>query len=118
MNSTDRMLLLNKYSRQTENIYCTFSAEKNIDIITKIFTLKFNNDALVDAYVNGDPIVDHPGCRLSDFLDNEFRQLMDYGDDKMKATHVKDMPFYAESTELTGNSDNALRVDGGSDRCR
>ena len=72
LNSTDRMLLINKYSRQTENIYCTFSAEKNIDIITKIFQLKFDNDALVDAYVNGDPIVDQLGCRLSDFLDNEF----------------------------------------------
>jgi hypothetical protein len=72
LNSTDRMLLLNKYSRQAENIYCTFRAEENIDIITKIFTLKFNKDALVDAYVNGDPIVDHPGCRLNDFLDNEF----------------------------------------------
>jgi hypothetical protein len=72
LNSTDRILLLNKYSRQTENIYCTFSAEKNIDIITKIFTLKFNKDALVDTYVNGDPIVDQLGCRLSDFLDNEF----------------------------------------------
>ena len=28
LNSTDRMLLLNKYSRQTENIYCTFRAEE------------------------------------------------------------------------------------------
>lgn len=72
LNSTDRMLLLNKYSRQTENIYCTFSAEKNIDIITKIFTLKFNNDALVDAFVNEDPVVDQPGYRLKDFPDNEF----------------------------------------------
>ena len=72
LNSTDRMLLLNKYTRQTENIYCMFKADQKIDIITKIFTLKFNKDALVDAYVNGDPIVDHPGCRLSDFLDNEF----------------------------------------------
>jgi hypothetical protein len=72
LNSTDRMQLLNKYSRQTENIYCTFRAEQKIDIVTKIFTLKFNNDALVDAYVNGDPVVDRLGCRLSDFLDNEF----------------------------------------------
>ena len=75
LNSTDRMLLLNKYSRQTENIYCTFSAEKNIDIITKIFQLKLDNDALVDAYVNEDPIVDQLGCRLTDFLDNEFLNL-------------------------------------------
>jgi hypothetical protein len=72
LNSTARMLLLNKYAQQTENIYCTFRAEQKIDIVTKIFTLKFNNDALVDAYVSGDPIVDQLGCRLSDFLDNEF----------------------------------------------
>ena len=71
LNSTERMLLLNKYSRQAENICCTLRAEQNIDFITKIFHLKFNNDALVDAYVNEDPIVDHPGCRLNDFLDNE-----------------------------------------------
>ena len=77
MNNIERIMLLDRYARQTENIYCTFSAEKNIDIIIKIFQLKFNNDALVDAYVNKDPIVDNPGCRLSDFLDNEFGQLMD-----------------------------------------
>ena len=71
LNGTDRMLLLNKYSRQTENIYCMFRADQKIDIITKIFTLKFNNDALIDAYVKGDPIVDEPGSRLNDFLDNE-----------------------------------------------
>jgi len=71
LKNIERIMLLDRYARQTENIYCTFSAEKNIDIIIKIFQLKFNNDALVDAYVNGDPIVDNPGCRLSDFLDNE-----------------------------------------------
>ena len=72
LNGTDRMLLLNKYSRQTENIYCMFRDDQKIDIITKIFTLKFNNDALIDAYVNGDPVVDQPGYKLIDFLDNEF----------------------------------------------
>jgi hypothetical protein len=72
LNSTDRILLLSKYSRQAENIYCMFKTDQKIDIITKIFTLKFNNDALVDAYVNGDTVVDQLGCRLSDFLDNEF----------------------------------------------
>ena len=74
LSNTDRMLLLNKYSHQTENIYCTFKAEQNIDIIIKIFMLKFNKDALIDTYVNGDPIVDEPGCRLGDFLDNELQK--------------------------------------------
>ena len=65
------MMFLNKYSRLTENVYCTFKAEKNIDVITKIFLFKFDNDALVEAYVNGDPVVDVPGCRFNEFLDNE-----------------------------------------------
>jgi hypothetical protein len=72
LDDTDRMLLLNKYSRQTENTYCKFNAAQNIDIIIKIFMLKFNKDALIDAYVKEDPIVDEPGSRLNDFLDNEF----------------------------------------------
>lgn len=71
LNDTERMMLLNKYSRQTENVYCTFRSEKNLDVITKIFIFKFDNDALVEAYVNGDPVVDVPGCRLNEFLDNE-----------------------------------------------
>jgi len=71
LNDTERMMLLNKYSRLTENVYCTFRAEKNIDVITKIFLFKFDNDALVEAYVKGDPVVDYPGCKLNEFLDNE-----------------------------------------------
>jgi hypothetical protein len=74
LDDTDRMLLLNKYTRQTENIYCTLGVERNIEIITKIFMFKFNKEALVDAYVKGDPVVDEPGNRLSDFLDNEFQK--------------------------------------------
>jgi len=71
LNDTERMMLLNKYSRLTENVYCTFRAKENIDIITKIFLFKFDYDALVEAYVNGDPVVNHPGCTLNEFLNNE-----------------------------------------------
>ena len=71
LDDTDRMLLMNKYTRQTENVYCTFGVERNIEIITKIFMFKFNKDALIDAYVKGDPVVDVQGNRLNDFLDNE-----------------------------------------------
>ena len=71
LTDTDRMKLLNKYTRQTENVYCTFNTEKNIDIITKIFMFKFDNGALVEAYMTEDPVVDHPGYRLYEFLNNE-----------------------------------------------
>jgi hypothetical protein len=74
LSNTDRMLLLNTYSLQTEKIYCTLGTERKIDIITKIFMLKFNKDALIDAYVKGDPVVDEPGSRLNDFLNNEFQK--------------------------------------------
>ena len=74
LSNTDRMLLLNKYSLQTEKIYCTLGTERKIDIITKIFMLKFNKNALIDAYVKGDPVVDEPGSRLNDFLNNEFQK--------------------------------------------
>ena len=71
MNDTERMILLNKYSRQTENVYCTFSAKKNIDIINKILFFKHDKDALIESYAKGDPVVDHPGCRLNEFLNSE-----------------------------------------------
>ena len=71
LGDTERIMLLNKYSRLTENVYCTFRAKENIDIITKIFLFKFDNDSLVEAYVNGDPVVDHTGCNLNEFLNNE-----------------------------------------------
>jgi len=72
LNNIERIMLLDRYAQRTENIYCMFRTDQKIDIITKLFTFKFNNDALVDAYVNGDAIVDQPGYRLRDFLDNEF----------------------------------------------
>ena len=68
---TERMMLLNTYSQLTENICCTFRVEVKIDIITKIFLFKFDNDAMVEAYVNSDPVVDHPGCSLNEFLNIE-----------------------------------------------
>jgi hypothetical protein len=82
------MLLLNKYSRQTENTYCKLRAEQNIDFIIKVFMLKFNKDAVFDAYVKGDPIVDEPGSRLNDFLDNEFKNN-DIGAEEMEAVQEK-----------------------------
>jgi hypothetical protein len=71
LDDTDRMLLLNKYTRQTENVYCTLGVERNVEIITKIFMFKFNKHALIDAYVKRDPLVDERGSRLNNFLDNE-----------------------------------------------
>ena len=50
-------------------------------MITKIFPFKFDIDALVEAYVNGDPVVDVPGCTLNEFLNNEIANDV-YGGEK------------------------------------
>jgi len=71
LDDKERMILLNKYTRQTEDIYCTFSAKDNINIINKILVLKHSKDALIESYAKGDPIVDYPGCRLNEFLNSE-----------------------------------------------
>lgn len=71
LSEIERMTLMNKYIQQTENVYCTFSTAKHIEIIAKIFVLKFDKDALVDAYMKEEPVVDQPGCRLNEFLKNE-----------------------------------------------
>jgi hypothetical protein len=71
MGDEERMILLNKYTRRTEDIYCTFSADDNIDVIEKILLFKFSKNALVDSFMRGDPVVDYPGCRLNEFLKNE-----------------------------------------------
>jgi hypothetical protein len=71
LDDKERMILLNKYTRQTEDIYCTFSAKDNMDIINKILLLKHSKNALIESYAKGDPVVDHPGCRLNEFLNSE-----------------------------------------------
>ena len=71
LSDDERMILLNKYTRLTENIYCRFSAEENVSIISKIFNLKLSGTALVNTYLTADPIVNHPGCRLDDFIHRE-----------------------------------------------
>ena len=71
MRDDDRMVLLNKYERKKEDCYCTFSSDQNIAVISKICLFKFSKNALVDSYMNGDPVVDRPGCRLDDFINHE-----------------------------------------------
>ena len=71
LDDKERMILLNKYTRQTEDIYCTFSEKDNMDIINKILLLKHSKNALIESYAKGDPVVDHPGCRLNEFLNSE-----------------------------------------------
>jgi hypothetical protein len=64
-------VLLDKYSQQIKDFRHSLSSQDYIDISIDIFLMKTNKEALVDSYVNGDPIVDHPGCRFNEFLDKE-----------------------------------------------
>ncbi len=63
LSDNERTILMNKYNKLTEIVYCTYHAEKIISIITKILILKLSSEALVKTYVKGDPVVDYPGCR-------------------------------------------------------
>lgn len=71
MSIVDRMLLLKKYMRYTEEKYDLYDESELIDIIIKIHHLKFSKRALLDSILNADPIVDIPGYRFEDFLIRE-----------------------------------------------
>jgi hypothetical protein len=47
------------------------SAKDNINVINKILLLKHSKNALIESYAKGDPVVDHAGCRLNEFLNSE-----------------------------------------------
>ena len=71
MDDTERTMLIDKYSRITRDVYHKFSAQDYIDFSIDIFLIRTSKDELVDSYVNGNPVIDQPGCRLNDFLDKE-----------------------------------------------
>lgn len=71
MDDTERAMLIDKYSRMTRDVYHKFNAQDYIDISIDIFLLRSSKDELVDSYVNGNPVIDQPGCRLNDFLNKE-----------------------------------------------
>jgi hypothetical protein len=63
--------LLNKYSRQASEVYHKLSPQDYMDVTIDIFLLQSSKNALVETYMNGDPVVDCPGCRLEEFLNRE-----------------------------------------------
>jgi hypothetical protein len=71
LNEFDQEMLLDKYSQKTKDVYDTFKPQDYLDIKMDILILKYCKDALVDSYVNGDPVVDQPGHTLNEFLGNE-----------------------------------------------
>ena len=71
MTDLDRTELLNKYSKQASEVYHSLSPQDYIDVSIDIFLLQSSKDALVKSYMNGDPVVDCPGCRLEEFLNKE-----------------------------------------------
>ncbi len=68
MNCLDRMELLNKYTAFAEDTYCNFPQDQINSVIGKIVLFKFDPQALIVGLEKGEPIVDYPGYRLSDFL--------------------------------------------------
>ena len=71
MTCLDRMVLLNKYTAFAEDTYCHFTPDKINAVISKILLFKFDKEALIGGLKKGDPVVDRPGYRLTDFLITE-----------------------------------------------
>ena len=71
LNEVERIELLNKYSKQASEVFHNLSPQDYMDVTIDIFLLQSSKNALVETYMNGDPIVDCPGCRLEDFLNRE-----------------------------------------------
>ena len=71
LDDTERKMIINNYSEKAKDIYYIFNINDYVDVLNKILSIKNSVDALINCYVNGDPVVDHPGYRLDEFLNNE-----------------------------------------------
>lgn len=71
MDNFDRVRLIDKYSKIAEPVYISYSDEKVTVIVTKLLKMKFSRLSLLNTFVNEDPVVDHPGYRLDEFLTKE-----------------------------------------------
>jgi hypothetical protein len=71
MSLVDRMMLLKKYTRWTENQYRQCRLGEREAIVLKIHRLKFSRQELIEAYENRVAIIELPGARLYEFLETE-----------------------------------------------
>lgn len=71
MDEIERMELIDKYCQHTKDVYRNLSPQEYIDISLDIFLLRSSKDDLVASYVNENPVIDHPGCMLHEFLNKE-----------------------------------------------
>lgn len=71
MNETERMELIDKYSKKTRDVCHNLSGQEYIDISIDIYLLKSSKDNLVNSYLNEDTVADHPECRFNEYLNNE-----------------------------------------------
>ena len=71
LDDTERKMLINNYSRQAKDTYYIFDIDDYVDVLNKLLYLKNSTGALINCYVNEDPVVDHPGYRLNEFLNKE-----------------------------------------------
>jgi hypothetical protein len=71
MDATEIEKLVDKYSQKKSNIDPEISSQEYIDTSIDIFLLRSSKDDLVSSYLTEDPVINHTGCNLSDFLNNE-----------------------------------------------
>ena len=71
LSSTDRILLLNKFTKLAKPDHSGLEEIQAIEIIQNTLLFKFNKEALIKSFLADDTAVDSPGYRLNDFLVRE-----------------------------------------------
>ena len=71
LSSTDRILLLNKFTKVAEPGHSDLDDVQIVKIVQKTLFLKFSREALIESFLADDAVVDSPGYRLNDFLVRE-----------------------------------------------
>lgn len=71
MSRFERIRLIDRYTKIAEEVFHRYTEDQIIDIIAKIVKIKFSKQILIDFFVSGESVVDHPDCRLEEFLIRE-----------------------------------------------
>lgn len=75
LSDAERMALVKKYSEKAKAIYYIYDIDDYVDVLNKLLSLKSSTEALVNCYVNDDPVVNRPGYKLDEFLKNAMVSL-------------------------------------------
>jgi hypothetical protein len=76
LSAAERIALINKYSEKAKDIYYIYDIDDYVDVLNKLLSLKSSTEALINCYVHGDPVVNRPGYKLNEFLNDAMVSLV------------------------------------------